>query len=149
MLQSGILNIAKLKAFVQQRQMMLYPLLLFACLQLVNKNQNRFHLCYEFEEKQKKLFYVPYQDDFEAFYQRYVHNFLHEVLSAKVPENVLRVYLSAESIQENDATPQIEIVKFSEDEIRLCAHQLPEKFVDNLQTICDDFEVFLSNSHNL
>ena len=144
MIKSGKLNILKLKVFVQQRQLMLYPLLLFACLNLANESKNRYHLCYEFDGK--CFFYAPYQEDFEAFYQRYLHNFLHSELHLKIPQNVLRVCLSEGIIAECENLPQVEILSADkDDELLISTLNLPDDFLLKLQLICDDFGKLMAN----
>lgn len=93
------LDIAKLKAFVEHRQLMLYPVLLFLIQRLFNEGENRYHLCYEvFQENSgdRAFQWCAFQDDFEGFYQRFLHDFLLFGRSLKkgMPSNVIKVFLS-------------------------------------------------------
>lgn len=110
------LEISSMLKYLKQNDLMLYPVMMFLLAKAVNSEKCRFHTCYQ--TLTEKLDWLPYQDDFAAFYRQYLSRGLYENFSSLkfMPKNIFYVTFKQEDFEKEDLHPAILVSNFSEAE---------------------------------
>ena len=139
------LDVCSLFKTVNEKRLMLYPVLVYLISQAFNHKDKRFHTCYHTLDAQWD--WCPYQDDFEAFYHLYVRRYFEKKYSpmSACPDNVIRISF-LDNFSDLCERPSIILGKLEDTntfqkslEISFQHIENSEVYFDCLQKLCEKF----------